>query len=46
MRPASHMPLAERITFGRLSALMALEASLVTAGIRPETPIGFSPRCT
>ena len=34
MRPASHMPLEERMTFGVLSVLSAMESSFVTAVCR------------
>ena len=43
MRPASHMPLADRITLQRRSALMARDSSLVTASTRPGQRSGSMP---
>ena len=43
MRPASHMPLADRMTLGRGSLLMALESSAVSASCSPWHQMGFWP---
>lgn len=43
MRPASHMPEAERMTLGVLSKLMALDSSLVMARCRPRKVMGLMP---
>ena len=46
MRPPSHMPLAERMTFGRVSALMAMDSSTVDAVTSPSNVMGFTPACS
>ena len=43
MRPASHIPLAERMTFGTRSALIMRDSSLVTVTRSPGKVIGSMP---
>ena len=43
MRPASHMPLEERMTLGVRSLLSAMESSLETAVCRSSKYSGFTP---
>ena len=44
MRPASHMPLAEMMIFGRSSKLIALDSSPVTDRMMPGNQMGLTPR--
>ena len=43
MRPASHMPLAEMMTFGTRSALIIRDSSLVTLTCSPGNWMGSMP---
>ena len=43
MRPASHMPLAERITLLRVSKLIALDSSLDSVTVSPSNESGLMP---
>ena len=43
MRPASHIPLADRITLGRASKFTALDSSEETDNVTPSNQMGLMP---